>query len=186
MPGLGSGRGVEMIPFLITTGVAFLFYLLLVAGSGNILVWSIEELVAGIILAIGIGGISRKILCKNESYRMLNPIRFLQLIVYIPGPFFIELTKANLDVAYRVITGRIRPGIIRLKSGMKSDLALTMLAHSITLTPGTLSVDVDENTNDLFIHVINIDEETQKKPALEAEEIFSYMNLPAWIRRIAE
>lgn len=175
-----------MIPFLITTGVAFLFYLMLVAGSGTILFWSAEELVAGIIIASGVGVISRKIFCKNENYRMLNPIRFLQIIVYIPGPFLVELTKANLDVAYRVITGKIRPGIIRLKSGMKSDLAITMLAHSITLTPGTLSVDVDEKTNDLFIHMINIDEETQKKPALEAEEIFSYMNLPAWIRRIAE
>ncbi|MDD1724095.1 MAG: Na+/H+ antiporter subunit E [Methanospirillum sp.] len=175
-----------MIPFLITAGVAFLFYLLLVVGSGNILFWSWEELVAGVILALGIGAISRKILCRNKNFRMINPVRLLLLLIYIPGPFFVELTKANLDVAYRVITGRIRPGIIRLKSGMKSDFALIMLAHSITLTPGTLSVDVDEKTNDLFIHVINIDEETQKKTALEAEEIFSYMDLPKWIRRIAE
>jgi multicomponent Na+:H+ antiporter subunit E len=61
-----------------------------------------------------------------------------------------------------------------------------MLANSITLTPGTLTVDVDEKSNDLFIHVINIDEETEKKTSLEAEEIFSYMDLPKWIRRIAE
>lgn len=175
-----------MIPFLITAGVAFLFYLLLVVGSGNILFWSWEELVAGVILALGIGAISHKVLCRNMNYRMVHPVRLLLLLIYIPGPFFIELTKANLDVAYRVITGRIRPGIIRLKSGMKSDFALIMLAHSITLTPGTLSVDVDEKTNDLFIHVINIDEETEKKAALEAEEIFSYMDLPRWIRRIAE
>ena len=79
------------------------------------------------------------------------------------GPFFIELAKANLDVAYRVITGRIRPGIIRLRSGMKSDFALFLLANSITLTPGTLTVDLDEKSNDLFIHVINIDEVTEKK-----------------------
>lgn len=175
-----------MIPFLITTGVAFLFYLLLVVGSGNILVWSIEEIIAGIILSIGIGLLSRNVLCKSRNYRMINPVRLIQLLIYIPGPFFVELTKANLDVAYRVITGKIRPGIIRLKSGMKSDFALIMLAHSITLTPGTLSVDVDEKTNDLFIHVINIDEETEKKPFLEAKEIFSYMDLPSWIRRIAE
>ena len=175
-----------MIPFLIATVLAFLFYLLLVIGSGNILFWSVEEIVAGIILALGIGALSRLILCKNKNYRMMNPVRLLQLAIYIPGPFFVELTKANLDVAYRVITGRIRPGIIRLKSGMKSDFALIMLAHSITLTPGTLSVDVDENTHDLFIHVIHIDEETEKKPFLDAKEIFSYMDLPKWIRRIAE
>ena len=175
-----------MLRFLVTTGAAFLFYLLLVVGSGNILVWSVEELIAGVILAICVGLLSRGVLCRNRSYRMLNPVRLIRLAIYIIGPFFVELIKANLDVAYRVITGNIRPGIIRLKSGMKSDFALIMLAHSITLTPGTLSVDVDEKTNDLFIHVINIDEETQKKEALEAPEIFSYMDLPSWIRRIAE
>ena len=175
-----------MKSFLVTALLAFLFYLLLVAGSGSILVWSYEEIIAGVIIAIGIGIIARKILCRSESFRMINPVRLILLAIYIPGPFFVELTKANLDVAYRVITGNIRPGIIRLKSGMKSDFALLMLANSITLTPGTLTVDVDEKSNDLFIHVLNIDEETQKKTSLEAEEIFSYMNLPKWIRRIAE
>jgi multicomponent Na+:H+ antiporter subunit E len=172
--------------FLVTALLAFLFYLLLVAGSGNILAWSYEEIIAGTIIAIGTGIIARKILCRSTSFRMINPVRLILLALYIPGPFFVELTKANLDVAYRVITGRIRPGIIRLKSGMKSDFALLMLANSITLTPGTLTVDVDEKNNDLFIHVIHIDEETEKKTSLEAEEIFSYMDLPKWIRRIAE
>lgn len=175
-----------MKPFLVTALLAFLFYLLLAAGSGEILVWSAEEIGAGLIIAAGTGIIARKVLCRSGSMRMLSPVRLILLALYIPGPFFIELTKANLDVAYRVITGRIRPGIIRLKSGMKSDLALLMLANSITLTPGTLTVDVDEKTNDLFIHVINIDEETGKKPALEAEELFAFMDLPGWIRRIAE
>ncbi len=69
---------------------------------------------------------------------------------------------------------------------MKSDLGVTMLAHSITLTPGTLSVDVDEKSHDLFIHVIHIDEGDEKKEVFEAREIFSFMNIPAWIRRIAE
>ena len=175
-----------MRSFLVTSLLAFLFYLLLVAGSGSILFWSYEEIIAGVIIAIGTGIIARKVLCWGGDLRMVSPVRLLLLALYIPGPFFIELTKANLDVAYRVITGNIRPGIIRLKSGMKSDFAVLMLANSITLTPGTLTVDVDEKTNDLFIHVINIDEETQNKNYLEAEEIFSYMDLPKWIRRIAE
>jgi multicomponent Na+:H+ antiporter subunit E len=172
--------------FLVTALLAFIVYLLLVAGSGNILVWSYEELIAGVIIAAGTGIVARKVLCRSESYRTVNPVKLILLAGYIIGPFFVELTKANLDVAYRVITGRIRPGIIRLKSGMKTDFALLMLANSITLTPGTLTVDVDEKTNDLFIHVINIDEDTEKKTSLEAEEIFSYLDLPKWIRRISE
>ena len=175
-----------MKSFLVTALLAFLTYLLLVAGSGTILVWPYEEIIAGIIIAIGTGIVARKILCRSNSYRTANPIKIILLAGYIVGPFFVELTKANLDVAYRVITGRIRPGIIRLKSGMNTDFGLLMLANSITLTPGTLTVDVDEKSNDLFIHVINIDEDTQKRTALEAEEIFSYLDLPKWIRRIAE
>lgn len=175
-----------MKPFLGTALLAFLFYLVLSIGSGNILFWSVEEIIAGVIIAFGTGIIARHVLCRSGSLKMLSPMRLILLALYIPGPFFIELTKANLDVAYRVITGNIRPGIIRLKSGMKSDFAVFMLANSITLTPGTLSVDIDEKTNDLFIHVINIDEETEKKTSLEAKEIFSYMDLPKWIRRIAE
>ncbi|PWR75375.1 Na+/H+ antiporter subunit E [Methanospirillum stamsii] len=175
-----------MIPFFVTAFVAFLFYLVLVVGSGSVLFWSTEEITAGVIIGLVTGILCRKIFCKSEDYRMLNPVRLIQIIFYLCGPFLVELTKANFDVAYRVITGRIRPGIIRLRSGMKSPLAMTMLAHSITLTPGTLSVDVDEKTHDLFIHVIHLDEGVEKKEALEAKEVFSYMDIPKWIRRIAE
>jgi len=99
------GLGTEVKSFLVTALLAFLFYLLLVAGSGSILFWSYEEIIAGVIIAIGTGIIARKILCRSESFRMVSPVRLLLLALYIIGPFFVELTKANLDVAYRVITG---------------------------------------------------------------------------------
>ncbi|GAI75906.1 unnamed protein product, partial [marine sediment metagenome] len=54
-----------------------------------------------------------------------------------------------------------------------------LLANSITLTPGTLSVDIDEKNNDLYIHWINV---TTLKPT--THHICS--NFPQWIRRIAE
>lgn len=181
-----SGIGDMMISFLLTAILAFLFYLLLVVGSGSVLFWSWEEITAGAIIGIASGVVCRGILCRNGNYRMANPVRILLLILYFVGPFLVELTKANIDVAYRVISGNIRPGIIRLKSGMNTDLGVTMLAHSITLTPGTLSVDIDEKSRDLFIHMINIDEKTEKKESLDAKEIFTFMDLPAWIRRIAE
>ena len=180
------GADDAMIPFVVTASVAFLFYLVLVIGSGPVIFWSWEEIIAGVIIGLVTGVIARKIFCRSENYRMLHPVRLISILIYICGPFLVELTKANLDVAYRVITGNVRPGIIRLHSGMKSDLAITMLAHSITLTPGTLSVDVDEKNHDLFIHIIHLNEGDEKKEAFEAREIFSYMNIPAWIRRIAE
>ncbi|WAC05074.1 MAG: Na+/H+ antiporter subunit E [Methanoregula sp.] len=175
-----------MIAFLVTAGAAFLIYLVLTAGSGSIGFWSLSELVMGLLLAILTGLITQNFLCRSESYRLLDPRRFLRLLVYVPGPFFVELTKANLDVAYRVITMKIRPGIIRVDSGLKTDLGIFMLANSITLTPGTLTVGIDEGTNDLFIHNINVGEGDEKKEAIESTELFGLVNLPSWIRRIAE
>ena len=175
-----------MIAFLVTAGMAFLLYLVLTAGSGSIGLWSFSELVMGVVLALLTGLVARNFLCRYKSYRLLSPLRLLLLLVYVPGPFFVELTKANLDVAYRVITMKIRPGIVRVHSGLKTDLGIFMLANSITLTPGTLSVGIDETTNDLFIHNINVGEGDEKREIIESTELFGLANLPAWIRRIAE
>ncbi|MDD5428737.1 MAG: Na+/H+ antiporter subunit E [Candidatus Omnitrophica bacterium] len=70
--------------------------------------------------------------------------------------FIWECIKANIDVAWRVVhpTLPIRPGTIRVKTGLKSDAGLTFLANSITLTPGTTSVDVDKFKGYGYIHVL--------------------------------
>jgi multicomponent Na+:H+ antiporter subunit E len=175
-----------VIAFLVTAGAAFLMYLILTAGSGSIGFWSLSELVMGLLLALLTGLVTRNFLCRSKSYRLLDPRRFLRLLVYVPGPWFIELIKANLDVAYRVITMKIRPGIIRVHSGLRTDLGIFILANSITLTPGTLSVGIDEETNDLFIHNINVGDGDEKREVIESTELFTLANLPKWIRRIAE
>ena len=73
----------------------------------------------------------------------------------------------------------INPGIVKMPTGLKTDLGITLLADSITLTPGTLSVDIDEKNNDLYIHWINV---TTLKPTT----YHICANFPQWIRRIAE
>jgi multicomponent Na+:H+ antiporter subunit E len=66
--------------------------------------------------------------------------------------------KANIDVAYRVSHPNlpIRPGIVKVKTSLKSDTGLTFLANCITLTPGTMTVDIDKNSGFLYIHWINV------------------------------
>ena len=66
--------------------------------------------------------------------------------------------KANIDVAFRVSHPEcpINPGIVKVKTNLKSDTALTFLANSITLTPGTLSVDIDQSQGVLYVHWINV------------------------------
>lgn len=172
--------------FIVTSVFAFVLYLVITAGSGGVLwLWSYDEMVAGVFVALVVGAISGRFFCSTDSYRMANPIRWVLLVVYVI-PFFIEMARANIDVAWRVITGRINPGIIRISPGLKTDLGVLLLANSITLTPGTLTVEVDEETGDFFIHVLNVDGKLAGKEKVEDREVFSYFDLASWIRRIAE
>ncbi|OYT26798.1 MAG: cation:proton antiporter [Candidatus Altiarchaeales archaeon ex4484_96] len=166
----------------ITAAVfSLLTYLALTAGSGSILLWSLPELIAAIIFAAVTALLVYRVfnsLKIKTTPAFLNPIRWILLLAYALGPFFIALTKANLDVAYRVLTGKINPGIVKIKPDLETDLGITLLANSITLTPGTLSVDLDEENN-LFIHWINV-----KHPEPKIEDVCSCF--PEWIRRITQ
>lgn len=90
--------------------------------------------------------------------------RYLWLLYYIPVLIW-ECIKANIDVAYRV--GHpdlpIRPGIVKVKTSLKSDTGLTFLANSITLTPGTMSVDIDQENGFLYIHWIDVKDKDIEK-----------------------
>ncbi len=83
--------------------------------------------------------------------------RYFWFLYYVPI-FLWECIKANIDVAYRVSHPDIplNPGIVKVKTTLTSDTALTFLANSITLTPGTLSVDVDKKGGFLYVHWINV------------------------------
>ena len=168
--------------FLITAAVAYLSYLLLTIGSGTVFFWSSAELVIGAVFAVVVG-----ILLRNrfigKDLRMLNPVRWLTFLVYL-FPFFFAMAKANVDVAYRVITGRINPAIVKINPKLKNDMSLTILANSITLTPGTLSVDVDQKTNELYVHWINVKPEVLKDMPRNYHPICD--SFPDWARRIAE
>jgi multicomponent Na+:H+ antiporter subunit E len=167
--------------FLIATVVAYIVYLLLTIGSGTVGLWSSAELIIGAVLAVVVGALLKNRFIGSDL-RMLNPRRWLTFIVYL-FPFFWAMAKANIDVAYRVITGRINPAILKIDPKLDRDLAVTMLATSITLTPGTLSVDVDEETNELYVHWINIDPEVLKDMPRDYHPICN--SFPDWARRIA-
>jgi multicomponent Na+:H+ antiporter subunit E len=78
--------------------------------------------------------------------------------------FLWQCFKANIDVAYRVIHPDlpIRPGTVRVKTSLRSDVGLTFLANSITLTPGTTSVDVDKDKGILYVHMLYLDKKYDK------------------------
>ena len=168
--------------FLITAAVAYLIYLVLTIGSGAVFLWSTAELAIGAVLAVVVGVLLRNRFI-GKDLRMLNPVRWFTFLIYL-FPLFFAMAKANVDVAYRVITGRINPAIVKINPNLKTDMSLAILANSITLTPGTLSVDVDEETNELYVHWINVDPEVLKEMPRDYHPICH--DFPDWARRIAD
>jgi multicomponent Na+:H+ antiporter subunit E len=94
--------------------------------------------------------------------------------------FMFELVKANWDVFRLIFKGRnfVRPAIIRVPIELKSDAEILLLANMITLTPGTLTLEVSSDRKALFVHAIHTDsvDETVKsiKVGFEAriQELF--------------
>ena len=76
------------------------------------------------------------------------------------GYYLKEVVAASLWVAYEVVTPseRVKPGIIAFPLRAKSDLEIALLANLITLTPGTLTIDVSEDRKTLYVHDIHIKE----------------------------
>ncbi|MEN8203926.1 MAG: Na+/H+ antiporter subunit E [Bacteroidota bacterium] len=122
---------------------------------------SAEYLISGALIALAIS----LMLCKecvvlNEL--ALTPKALWYTLVYL-FVFLGELFKANIDMARRVLSPSlpIKPGIIKAETTLKSKMARLILANSITLTPGTFTIDIIGDT--LYIHVVNLDtEDTQK------------------------
>jgi multicomponent Na+:H+ antiporter subunit E len=77
--------------------------------------------------------------------------------------FMKELIKANWQVAYDVITPKfyMKPGIVAVPLDAKSDLEITLLANLISLTPGTLSLDVSDDKKVLYVHAMFITDEEE-------------------------
>ena len=73
--------------------------------------------------------------------------------------FFRELWLSNLTVARIVLSPkvRIRPGIVAYHTRLRTDVGITTLANLITLTPGTLTLDLSKDRSTLYIHTINVD-----------------------------
>ena len=135
----------------------YLFFILLIIWLALTSNFHWQELSVGIFVSLVIS----LILNKNYLGLGLPPFsikRIAFFIIYIVV-LFKEIIKANFDVAYRVIHPKmpIKPGIVVIKTTLKQDIAKLILANSITLTPGTFTLDILGDT--LLIHWINVKSE---------------------------
>ncbi|MCG8349205.1 MAG: Na+/H+ antiporter subunit E [Chloroflexales bacterium] len=92
----------------------------------------------------------------GERYFEKGPV-VVRFVLYILW----EIIVANLNVARTVLftpRAKLRPGIIAVPLDVTSDVEITMLANIITLTPGTLSLDVSDDRKVLYVHAIDVDD----------------------------
>ena len=116
--------------------------------------FTMPNFIVGAVAALITSLIFTRFFVKNV-HKLIQPHRYFWFLIYL-FVFIWECIKANLDVAYRVLHPAmpIRPGIVKVKTTLKSDMAKMLLANSITMTPGTISVDIiDDN---LYVHWIYI------------------------------
>lgn len=131
---------------------------------GAFLVWSLlnwvpdwQHLIVGIFIAWFVAFMTGGLFIMQPRI-LKRPLRYWYFLIYYLPKFLWECFKSNVDVAYRVLHPKlpINPGIVKVKTSLKTDIALTFLANSITLAPGTMSVDIDKDNGILYVHWIDI------------------------------
>jgi multicomponent Na+:H+ antiporter subunit E len=115
---------------------------------------ALDSLIAGLVISAAIA-LAFASFARVYSVIRWSPKVIFYYLLYL-GVFLIELAKANLNVMRLVFSPRIeiQPGIVEIKTELKSPIGRLALANSITLTPGTLVVDIKDDS--LFIHWINV------------------------------
>jgi len=136
----------KIIPFVAALAVWFLL-------SGRV---DLQHISVGIIIAALVTFLTGDLLVQRP-HLLVQFSRYLWFLYYLPV-FLWACLKANIDVARRVLVPKVavNPGIVKVKTTLKSDVGLTFLANSITLTPGTLCVDVDQDKGFLYVHWIDV------------------------------
>ena len=142
------------LPAVVSTFVlCFIFWLLLT--------WSfaVQELITGAVVSLAVALFSARFFIHEKAFWLFNPVKFFNCLAYWLCIFPVELVKANVDVAKRCFGGckNVKPGIVKVPVDLKSDYGRAALANSITLTPGTITMDIAEEDGQTYYYIHWID-----------------------------
>ena len=131
--------------FIATYIIVFAFWILLSAHFDRFHVG------AGIVCSLIVAYASHDLLFAGTGNHTLTKI--VRFIAYLPWLIY-QIVLANIDVAKRALSPRmpIDPQVVTFKTMLKSDVARTALANSITLTPGTVTIDIVDDV--FYVHAI--------------------------------
>jgi multicomponent Na+:H+ antiporter subunit E len=120
---------------------------------------SLQQFIIGYLVGAGIMLFFIRVFHEELYFRKV--VVGLRLLIF----FTKELLVANWAVVKQVLSPRlkVRAGIIAYPLELQDDILITLLANMITLTPGTLSVEVTPDRRFLFIHILNITDIEEEK-----------------------
>lgn len=123
--------------------------------------FNLQELILGAAVSLILAAIiSPKTVYSFEGQDFGVLLRFI--FQYMPL-FFVKLFESNIQMAKIVLSPKmdIKPGFVKIHTDLKSDLSRFILANSITLTPGTVTMDLQDDT--LLIHWVNVEGAREKE-----------------------
>lgn len=133
--------------------VACLAFTTYIVFTGSI---NIYDLATGLVVALVVGALFSNT-TLNNALKVLEPRRWCSLLRYALRYFTIDETLAHLDVIKRILHPRVpvNPAIVKVPFNVETDYAKTCIACSITNTPGTVVVEIDENEKTFYVHWID-------------------------------
>lgn len=140
-----------------------------------VLLWadpSVANVVSGLVVALvvtSIAGFPRRVRTNDQAVR-IAPLS----TVYFVGFVLAKLVEANLIVAWEIVTprNRIQTGVVAVPLRTESNLAMMVVANVITLTPGTVTIDVDGSPPILYVNVLHLhDLDEVRADLLRIEEL---------------
>lgn len=145
-----------MSQFLFNILLAFAWMLLTGESSSS-------GFISGMVVGYLILWMSRSAFGKDVYFSKIP--RLIGFLLY----FLKELILANLRVAFDILTPKnyLNPGIVEVPLDVESNLEITLFANLVTLTPGTLSLDVSDDRKTLFVHVMYLEDEERFRRELK-------------------
>ena len=153
-------------PAVISTFIlCFAFWILLTWS------FSVQELAAGAVVSLAVALFSARFFIHENAGWFFNPAKLFAGLFFWLMTFVVEMIKANVDMAKRCFGGckNINPGIVKVPVDLESDYGQAALANAITLTPGTITLDIadEEGKTYYYVHWIDV-QETDPEKAGEA------------------
>lgn len=149
----GTKEKNKIFSLVLTFCTMFIFWLLLSAWTLYLPdPYDFSKVARGVLAALVVTCLTYEMFVQKRSEKVLFNLR--RLLPYIIWEVY-QIVLATIDVAYRVVgTLPIDPRIIEFDTTLRSDMSLFTLATSITLTPGTVTIDIEPERGRYTVHAI--------------------------------